>query len=331
MAILNPLERPVCLADPLRLAPSQWAAHVPFAMFLVDVLRPRAVVELGTHAGVSYCAFCQAVKALEVDCRCRAIDTWEGDEHSGLYGPEVFEDLKAHHDPLYGSFSSLVRSTFDDALPLFEDGSIDLLHIDGYHTYEAVSHDFGAWLPKMSDRGVIILHDTDERWPGFGVWKFWEEIKRRYPHFEFTHEHGLGLVATGPRRPDGLGPLLDASEADAAVLRDFFRQLGGRLRARLDSERQADPIRSLSDQLDASAQSARSLSNQLSANAEIVQSLSNQLSAGEEIIQSLSAQLSEKDAILAGILRSRSWRLIDRYARAKARLLAPYKALRRGG
>jgi hypothetical protein len=67
---INPLRHPVCLALPLRIASSFWIEHIPFAMFLIDILRPRTVVELGAFTGVSYCAFCQAVKALDLDSRC---------------------------------------------------------------------------------------------------------------------------------------------------------------------------------------------------------------------------------------------------------------------
>src|SRR5262249_50019428 len=136
---VNPLAHPICLAWPQRLTTVwPWHQHIPFGMFLVDVLRPRLVVELGVHAGDSYCAFCQAVRALDLDTKCYGIDTWRGDPHSGHYGEEVFDDLRAHHDPLYGTFSTLVRGTFDDGLGQFSDHTIDLLHIDGYHAYEAV-------------------------------------------------------------------------------------------------------------------------------------------------------------------------------------------------
>lgn len=225
----NPLDHSICLAYPLRLAASGWTGHVPFAMYLIDILRPKVVVELGTHYGVSYCSFCQAVKELKLETRCYAIDNWQGDEQSTYYGPEVLRDLKEHHDPLYGGFSRLIQSNFDDALHHFENKTIDLLHIDGYHTYAAVRHDFETWLPKMSERGVVLLHDTNVRDVDFGVWKLWEQLQRLYPHFEFVHSHGLGVLAVGEQSRELLQELLETSKEDQAQIREIFYQLGARL------------------------------------------------------------------------------------------------------
>ena len=136
----NPLSAPICTRTPRRLAvPSGWLGHAPFAMALMAMARPRVLVELGTHWGVSYCAFCQAVKELGLATRCYAVDTWRGDAHASFYTSEVLADLKKHHDAQYGLFSELVQSSFADALSRFPDGSIDVLHIDGYHTYEAAA------------------------------------------------------------------------------------------------------------------------------------------------------------------------------------------------
>lgn len=197
----NPLAHPICLAGPAKIDPSTWAEHIPFAFFLVDILRPGIIVELGTAAGVSYCAFCQAVATIGLDCRCFAVDTWEGDAHSGFYAPNVLDELRSYHDPLYGTFSSLIRRHFDDAVALFQDRTIDLLHIDRLQTYEAVRHDFETWLPKMSDRGVVLFHDIAVRERGFGVWKLWEELNRKYPAFEFSHGYRLGVLGVGTAYP----------------------------------------------------------------------------------------------------------------------------------
>ena len=237
--MLNLLAHSICLASPRRTVIGPWFEHIPFGMYLVSLLKPHLLVELWTHAGDSYCAFCESVKALGTDTRCYAVDTWQGDAHSEFYGPEVLAELQAFHDPLYGRFSRLLQSTFDEALPYFSEGTIDLLHIDGYHTYEAVRHDFESWLPKMSSQGVILFHDTNVREREFGVWKFWEEVKLRYPHFEFIHGHGLGVLGVGGNYPKDFQALLDASSEDTGVIRAFFHRLGNRITLQ-DHYRQRD-------------------------------------------------------------------------------------------
>jgi hypothetical protein len=229
----NPADNPICYLHPRRRLLSAWVQHVPFAMYLVDALRPAVIVELGTRNGVSYCAFCQAVQHLGIDSRCTAVDSWQGDPHTGAYGPRVLADLRLHHDPLYGRFSRLSQNTFDEAAARFADRSIDLLHIDGFHTYEAASHDFEHWLPKLSDHGVVLLHDIAERGRGFGVWRLWSEISARYPSFAFEHGHGLGVVGVGNAVPAPVRDFLHLSDPDAARLRKFFLMQGRRVAFRI--------------------------------------------------------------------------------------------------
>ncbi|MBV9927205.1 MAG: class I SAM-dependent methyltransferase [Acidobacteria bacterium] len=231
MPEFNPLNHPACLQHPVRLAPSTWIEHVPFAMYLVDALRPRVFVELGVYHGVSYCAFCQAVAELGTGTECYGVDTWRGDPQNGFFGDELLEELRRHHDPLYCDFSRLVQSDFDSASGRFADGSVDLLHIDGFHTYEAVRKDFETWLPKMSRRGVVLFHDTHVREQDFGVWKLWDEVKAGYSgrHYEVSFGCGLGLVAVGDEYPEALRALFDSPPEELERIRGYFRQLGRNL------------------------------------------------------------------------------------------------------
>ena len=228
---------PICLdAAPSLSGMSAWVEHIPFGMNLVAAIRPEAIVELGTHAGDSYLALCHAVERCGIPARCYAVDTWQGDPHTGAYGPEVLALLRALHDARFGTFSRLVQSTFDDALPHFADGSIDLLHIDGVHTADAVRHDYETWRPKLSRRAVVLFHDTNVREHDFGVSVVWDELKARHPHFEFLHGHGLGVLAPSEEVPAALLPLLEARGDDAGGVRAFFFELGRRISVGLERD-----------------------------------------------------------------------------------------------
>jgi O-antigen biosynthesis protein len=227
----NPLDYPLAWADPLMLSPNKdFVGHIPFVMSLVDLLRPNTIVELGTHTGNSYCAFCQAVLHNQLPTKCFAVDTWEGDPSIGSYnGEAILGDLRQYHDPNYGSFSTLMRMSFDTALDHFADASIDLLHIDGCHTYEAVRHDFETWLPKLSKSGVVIVHDTCEHREGFGVWKFWAEISARYPSINFEHSYGLGMLLVGEQPALLLQQFMVCAAEQAERIRQFFEFQGKRI------------------------------------------------------------------------------------------------------
>jgi FtsZ-binding cell division protein ZapB len=203
-----------------------WHGHIPFAFALVDSFHPRVIVELGVHKGDSYCAFCEAVSALRMDTKCYAVDTWEGDPQAGYYGEEVYQDLKSYHDPRYGAFSKMVRERFSAAVQSFEDGVIDLLHIDGMHTYDAVSYDFATWVPKLSHRSIVLLHDIGVREGDFGVWRLWEQLANRYPSFEFHHSSGLGVLGVGPDAVKEVGWLFQAETSESIRLKELFERLG---------------------------------------------------------------------------------------------------------
>ncbi len=221
---LEPLFWRADRVDPL----SAWCAHIPLAHWVVTQASHRVIVELGTHSGVSYAAFCAAVAQRRLDTRCYAVDTWAGDEHAGHYGDRIYDELYEYNERRFGSFSVLMRTTFDEASSHFPDQSIDLLHIDGLHTYEAVKHDFEQWLPKLSSQAIVLLHDSNEKQRDFGVWRFVAELKSRYPSFEFLHGHGLTLVAVGTDVPVAIRDLCALNSEDTVIVRDRFALLGAR-------------------------------------------------------------------------------------------------------
>lgn len=254
--------------QPAFLTGSAWLGHAPFAFWLTSVLEPRRFVELGTYGGYSHFVFCQAVQHLLLETHCYAVDTWQGDEHGGFYAEDVFESVTRHNEAHYAAFSELIRSTFDDAVARFADRSIDLLHIDGCHSYDAVAHDFETWRSKLSDRAVVLFHDTHVLDRGFGVHRLWNELTQQFPTFEFLHDHGLGVLGYGRMLPPELGALFEATDdvEAARAVRAAYARLGAAIRAESELPR---------------------LTRQLQVARDRNQKLSGRLAAGEKKLQAL--------------------------------------------
>lgn len=210
-------------------SPNAWVGHLPFAAWLIQEISPKIFVELGTHTGNSYFSFCQSVLEYGLSTKAYAVDTWQGDEHAGQYGDDIYTRVNAYNQEHYASMSRLMRMTFDDALSYFADNSIDLLHIDGLHTYEAVSHDFESWLPKLAPGAIVVFHDTNVRERNFGVWQLWEELQVKYKHnLEFVHSNGLGLLQINDPQNQSALPWLETGAPEKKQLINYFAALGAK-------------------------------------------------------------------------------------------------------
>lgn len=202
-----------------------WTDHLHFAYDLIATLKPRLFVELGTDRGESYFAFCQSVAENKTGTRCFAVDTWRGDQHAGSYDETTYEEVASHNASSYQEFSILLRRSFDEALREFAPESIDVLHLDGLHTEEAVRHDVDAWLPKLAPGGLLLMHDVSVRTRNFGVWKVWEDLGSSGRAYAFKDGAGLGVWQKSPAAPLAvpLEALLAEPSDVAARLEVYYR------------------------------------------------------------------------------------------------------------
>ncbi|NRA98556.1 MAG: class I SAM-dependent methyltransferase, partial [Rhodobacteraceae bacterium] len=212
------------------IVPTAWSGHKAFLYSLMDAMRPRRYVELGTYAGASFFAACQHMKDNGHYGEAVAIDIWEGDIHSNFYDESVFDRFKGYLNMHFPKTGSYIRGYFEEARKMFEPNSIELLHIDGLHTYEAVKEDYLTWRPAVTENGTIIFHDTSEYQTDFGVWQLFEEIASdATASFRFRHTHGLGVMAFGDREINPAIELLEYLSENPAQTERYYATLGSAL------------------------------------------------------------------------------------------------------
>ncbi|MCB0920081.1 MAG: class I SAM-dependent methyltransferase, partial [Actinobacteria bacterium] len=295
-------------------ATGPWSGHRFFAYDLLRWRQPEVVVELGTHYGVSLLAILQALRDADAAAAVHAVDTWEGDEHAGLYGPEVLTLLK---DVLgqAGLSAELHQRLFSEALADFEDESVDLIHIDGLHTYEALAEDFTTWLPKLAPGGLMLLHDVDPA-SGYGSARYYrDEIADRYPGFAFRHNFGLAVML--PKGVEGWEYLLSdefsrwraayewaatASEKSrmvqdlTALVDDRDAALG--VQAAMIDERDA-AIQLAESEIDARGDAAKVLERMIDERDHAIERAEAEIDARDELISQQDGAIRELEAMAA--------------------------------
>jgi predicted O-methyltransferase YrrM len=105
--------------------------------------------------------------------------------------------------------ASHTPQTLHQVQKILEGKPLDLLFIDGDHTYQGVKQDFLSYRHLVREGGIIVFHDvvsdyrtrygdySTGRWAG-DVPRFWATIKSLYPHYEFVEnpeQDGFGIGA----------------------------------------------------------------------------------------------------------------------------------------
>jgi cephalosporin hydroxylase len=138
---------------------------------------PSTLLEIGTSRGGTFFMMCQVADA---DARLATLD---------LHLPtdvrvETFARSGQHVTGIEGNSTDPEIRTRVDAL--FPEG-LDVLFIDGDHSYEGVKSDFELYRSLVRPGGLVVFHDIvpddEERtgtptmsWSG-GVPRFWRELK----------------------------------------------------------------------------------------------------------------------------------------------------------
>ncbi len=165
--------------------PTAWYGHFDKVISICNILKPATTVDLGVDFAFSTFAF-----AFLNTGQVYGLDSFEGDNHAGAkntytYVLDLYETLKKDFNINNVHF---IKGYFDDIARNW-DKPIDIIHIDGLHTYEAVKNDFNTWKKFFHADTAVLFHDTISFKNDVG--RFFNELEGY--KYNFEDWNGLGL------------------------------------------------------------------------------------------------------------------------------------------
>ena len=126
---------------------------------IAKLIRPGGI---GVELGVAKGQFSNALLENSELAHLYSIDMWAGDrDHDIEEYREAIQRLDKHR-----ARNSVLRMTFEEALPLFPDSSFDFIYIDGYAKGgQEGGKTLEDWWPKLKPGGLFAGDDYTPRYP----------------------------------------------------------------------------------------------------------------------------------------------------------------------
>jgi predicted O-methyltransferase YrrM len=172
---------------------------------LVNASKPRTLLEIGTARGGTLYSLSQVADpsatliSIDLPGAGNGAQTERERELFATFGPAT----QAFH---FISGDSHDAGTLQEVERILSGRGLDLLFIDGDHSYEGVKADFELYSGLMSETGIVALHDIcmrPEEWgTGAEVGVYWDELSASRATREIVDPEGTThRVSEGLRRP----------------------------------------------------------------------------------------------------------------------------------
>lgn len=170
------------------------------AAFLLTREMPKTVVEIGTAQGGTLWFWCRLAAP---DALIVSVDLPAG-PYGGGYTVSAVPRLVGHaecrQDVQLLAGSSHSPKMLEAVKGKIGDRGVDLLFIDGDHSYEGVKLDWEMYSPLVNPGGIVVFHDIvkHKKIEECHVDRFWRELKAKHDHEEFCAPDrgwaGIGVI-----------------------------------------------------------------------------------------------------------------------------------------
>ena len=211
----SPDLRGLCIRAILDFAALQNPWELKHFLERVAVRRPHVVVEIGTSAGGLLFAVAQLA---DPTATLISIDLPDPNDTAELRAaiPKILASLVRPTQKLIAlRESSMLHSVREDVRAFLDGRAVDLLIIDGDHSYGGVRSDFEMYAPLVGPAGLVAFHDVlvrpENSGRGLDVGILWQELVGNYKTETIVDPNGVPGIATqrhtpfAARRPAALG------------------------------------------------------------------------------------------------------------------------------
>jgi predicted O-methyltransferase YrrM len=185
------------------LRPAQVRSEIQRALEVIESIQPTVLVEIGTAGGGNFFLLSRAART---DSHLVSVDL-----PLGRWG----EGYQAWKIPIFrrllvkGQRSDFIRAdshdpaTVNEVKRVLQGNLVDVLFIDGDHSYEGVKRDFDLYSKLLRRGGLVFFHDIVHH-PSTAdchVDRLWNDLRQRYESREFVENAdqrwgGIGLIRT---------------------------------------------------------------------------------------------------------------------------------------
>jgi predicted O-methyltransferase YrrM len=184
------------------LAPMQITFEVMELLKRIEVRQPKTILEIGTARGGTLFLF---TRAAHREAYLVSLDLPNGQFGGELVTHPSLREMILPRMALprqtmhFLRGNSHIDETYQATMAVLAGRNLDVLFIDGDHSYDGVKADFEMYKPVVSREGIVAFHDVAQHSKNSGceVSEFWSEVKHSYRHEEIIENSDQGWAGVG--------------------------------------------------------------------------------------------------------------------------------------